>query len=324
MDETWRPVVGYVGRYEVSTFGRVRSLRFKGRPRSTPKILAASGGTTGYLGLSLCGDDGRIIRANIHRLVAAAFVDHPYGYESHSVVNHLDGNKRNNRADNLEWTTNLGNVRHAIAAGLRPMGSEMGAARLSESQVAGLRSRYRAGERTIRQLADEAGVSLAAMRVAIRGLGWSHVPGAVPRRTDACRHGHPKTEANTYVAPSGNRYCAACIAEKRRCRAEAAAGRLATQFADAAAIRLDFSTGQFTRAELSTKHGRSVSAVTKLLSGKTFVRAGGPWAPKNHCRNGHDKDEVGTVVVGGQARCAACRRASQAKWISSSGAHEAP
>jgi hypothetical protein len=55
------------------------------------------------------------VNAKIHRLVAQAFVANPNGY---NVVNHLDGDKTNNAASNLEWTTSHGNNQHAWDTGL--------------------------------------------------------------------------------------------------------------------------------------------------------------------------------------------------------------
>lgn len=67
--------------------------------------------TNGYIRATINGKD-----AYVHRLVAECFVANPYGYKE---VNHKDGNKRNNCADNLEWCTRSQNNKHAFETGLR-------------------------------------------------------------------------------------------------------------------------------------------------------------------------------------------------------------
>jgi len=68
----------------------------------------------GYLTVTLYNRGGRKKR-RIHRLVALAFKPRVSGC---NTVNHKDGNKLNNVADNLEWTTTAGNIKHAWASGL--------------------------------------------------------------------------------------------------------------------------------------------------------------------------------------------------------------
>ena len=102
MREEWRPVVGYEGLYEVSNMGRVKSL---GNGKSTnsnncrERILKAKKNSKGYLHVYLY-KDGKRKDYKIHRLVATAFCENPMGYNE---VNHIDEDKTNNCADNLEW-----------------------------------------------------------------------------------------------------------------------------------------------------------------------------------------------------------------------------
>ena len=116
MNEQWRPVKGYEGKYEVSDLGRVRSLdrqelvmnhgvltpmSFKGKVLK-PSIV------NGYYHVALL-DHQKHKTAKVHRLVAMAFVS---GYFEGADVNHIDENKLNNRADNLEWCTRQHNNTH--------------------------------------------------------------------------------------------------------------------------------------------------------------------------------------------------------------------
>lgn len=92
-NEVWKPVVGYEGRYEVSTKGRVRSLL-------TGKIMAQRL-RRGYYSTGLF-KDGKQIGFSIHRLVATSFIPNPTNLP---VINHKDENKLNNNVENLEWCT---------------------------------------------------------------------------------------------------------------------------------------------------------------------------------------------------------------------------
>lgn len=112
MKEIWKAIKDYEGKYEVSNLGRVKSLERKSRlnRKIKERILAPREHTGGYLRVQLSRKD-----FYIHRLVAETFIPNP---ENKSQVNHIDGNKRNNRVDNLEWNTPLENNLHAIRTGL--------------------------------------------------------------------------------------------------------------------------------------------------------------------------------------------------------------
>lgn len=123
--ENWRDVRGYEGLYQVSDFGRVRSVPhtvFKGRYGKmyvTEKILHQTQ-TRGYVYVSLCGH-GNQKRVRVHRLVAEAFIPNPNNLPQ---VNHKDENPSNNKAENLEWctskyNTNYGTGRERASAKIR-------------------------------------------------------------------------------------------------------------------------------------------------------------------------------------------------------------
>lgn len=107
--------------YFITEYGEVYSVRLRGNEREPHlhKIKPKNPGKSNkYLNVILCNDDTQSTRS-IHRLVAEAFVD---GYFDGAVVNHIDGNNRNNSASNLEWTTVKDNVRKSyITSGKSPV-----------------------------------------------------------------------------------------------------------------------------------------------------------------------------------------------------------
>jgi hypothetical protein len=107
--EIWKPIEITKGFIEISNKGRVRSLL-----RGTPCILKAQTDKKGYLRVRMTIEREKIT-IKVHREVAKAFIPNPNNLPQ---VNHKDGDKRNNRVENLEWCTNQENAHHAIANGL--------------------------------------------------------------------------------------------------------------------------------------------------------------------------------------------------------------
>ena len=121
--EIWKPIEGFEDRYEISNKGRVKSINRiikvfnKGGIKRVPdKILRISKDHKGYavvgIGRKTC---------KVHRLVAKAFIDNP---DNKPQINHIDGNKMNNTAENLEWSTQAENTIHryySLKKGITPV-----------------------------------------------------------------------------------------------------------------------------------------------------------------------------------------------------------
>ena len=116
--EEWRDVPGYEGLYQVSNYGRVKSLNYKRTGRE--KLLKPGVDGRGYLRVILY-KDGKVKHPRVHRLTAQAFMPNPLNLPQ---VNHKDENKLNNRVfinedgsvdpekTNLEWCTNEHNCNY--------------------------------------------------------------------------------------------------------------------------------------------------------------------------------------------------------------------
>ena len=109
MKEIWKDVAGFNGKVQVSNTGKV--ARIKRGERIIAKQFDMG---HGYCAVNLTNETGpRHYYA--HRLVAAAFIENP---KEKPFVNHIDGNKKNNCVDNLEWATAAENTQHAKRTGL--------------------------------------------------------------------------------------------------------------------------------------------------------------------------------------------------------------
>jgi hypothetical protein len=184
--EVWRPVPGFVGLYEVSDLGRVRSLdrvvvRSDGRPRRFKGVVMAPHSMrTGYLQVSL-GCAGARTCAYVHRLVAAAFIGScPAGME----VCHNDGNPANNCVENLRYDTAANNHADKLAHGTSGRGELNAAAKLTTADVHTVRVLLK---RKVPQsdIARRFGVTDGAIRKICRGKSWGWLAGAAACSTQS-------------------------------------------------------------------------------------------------------------------------------------------
>jgi len=113
--EKWEYIKNTNELYMVSNYGRVKSMPREiitpfGKYYTKEKILKGSKNKKGYVQVEFRINNKRNINT-IHRLVLSAFVENPLNKPQ---INHKDGNKENNRVDNLEWVTQEENMKHAI------------------------------------------------------------------------------------------------------------------------------------------------------------------------------------------------------------------
>ena len=125
LKKEWKEIKGYEGKYIISNYGEVISLpRYKKNknkiqyvePKELSKYVSL---TNGHVYVYLC-NNGKNRNARLHRLVAETFIPNTNNLPQ---VNHIDGNKINNRIDNLEWCNQSENEKHAYRTGLaKPRG----------------------------------------------------------------------------------------------------------------------------------------------------------------------------------------------------------
>ena len=114
-EEIWKDIKDYEGLYQVSNMGRVKTLAHVTIRKNGSKLpvkerfLKLQTAPNGYVQVCLCNGSGKRKFLLVHRLVCEAFHENP---KSKPCVNHIDENKANNTASNLEWCTIVENLNH--------------------------------------------------------------------------------------------------------------------------------------------------------------------------------------------------------------------
>jgi hypothetical protein len=164
--EIWKPAFGFEGIYDVSTTGRVR------------RVLAGQGARQGAIirphiakGYFQYGLRKNRRRTNkyAHRLVLQTFV-----CNSHLTANHKNGDRTDNRVENLEWISCKENLLHACRILGKRRGGNHWNAGLTESVVPRIRALYADGI-SPKKIAEKYGVSRNAIYLLLQGKTWKHV-----------------------------------------------------------------------------------------------------------------------------------------------------
>lgn len=164
-DEVWRWVAGFEGLYMVSNQGRIMAV-----PKRTHRdgfVMSQPTGRNGYKTVHLRNGKTEK-RPSVHRVVATAFIPNP---DNLPEVNHIDGNKSNNRVENLEWCTRSENLIHAIRVLGRPKPPRQDVSpnrHLTFEQAQAIR----ADNRTQRVIAEEYGITQASVSLIKRGITY--------------------------------------------------------------------------------------------------------------------------------------------------------
>lgn len=173
MQETWRQVVGYQGRYIVSNLGQIKSL--PNSRRKTEMLLSQSRHkVSGHHIVRLTGSrEGRHFQKAhyVHSLVLEAFVG-PCPDKQEGC--HKDGNPSNNSLSNLRWDTRKGNQADRKAHGTDNSGERNGQAKFTDSDVIAIKARLANGDR-VGQIANDYGVRHGAISLIKNQKRWNHV-----------------------------------------------------------------------------------------------------------------------------------------------------
>ena len=164
--EIWKDIPGYEGLYQASNYGRIKSFY-----RGKQKIRKHSFDGRGYPVIHLYVNRGDTTKA-IHRIIAKLFVLNP---DNKPCVNHKNLNKEDNYYKNLEFCTNLENMRHGVANGAydnRAKGNRHGMVKLNEFQVRVIR---KTKDLTAHELASIFGVTWYAISAIRQRVNWKHV-----------------------------------------------------------------------------------------------------------------------------------------------------
>lgn len=166
--EQWKDMIGHEGLYSISDQGRIYC---KNRDKY---YIFSDKYKQRYCRACLTDRSGKVFYESVHRLVAVHFIPNP---DNKETVNHINGNKRDNRAVNLEWCTQKENIHHSFRTGLQVIarGNRLPQTKLTETEVLEIRAKYIPHVYGRERLARDYNVSPEAIRAIIKRTAWKHI-----------------------------------------------------------------------------------------------------------------------------------------------------
>lgn len=158
----WVDIREYTGLYFINNIGAIKNKN--GTIKKSRKC------TNGYLKVTL-SKNGKKTTHLVHRLVATAFIDN---HSNLKYVNHKNGNKADNRAENLEWVTPKQNANHAIENGLTPIGEDCTNAKYTEKDAINVIELYNKGY-SRKDIIKITGVSFHVVKGIRARTRWKHL-----------------------------------------------------------------------------------------------------------------------------------------------------
>lgn len=181
MTENWKEIPGHEGRYLVSDFGNVKSLR-------TNKQLKPHTNPGGYHIVTLYRGECKTSTLTVHSIVLTAFVGpRPKGYDAA----HLDGCRTNNALVNLKWATRKENHAHKMLHGTRQIGERNGFSKLTPIDIIRIRDMWKIGIPK-KAIARAIGISDTHVRQILKGMWWQHVPDTAARSSAGAEEGEER------------------------------------------------------------------------------------------------------------------------------------
>lgn len=170
MEKIWKTIPKY-SRYKASSDGEIYTPNWKGG--KTGKVMKPAVDSNGYMRTMLVDDEGRTRTIKVHRIIAQTFIENP---DELKEVNHLNGNKADNRVENLDWVSHQQNIRHSFDNGLQNnRGINNPFSKLTERDVLEIRAKFKPRIYGRKELALEYNVKQTTIKDVILRKSWNHI-----------------------------------------------------------------------------------------------------------------------------------------------------